>query len=215
MISSAEVHEPGADDDDAGHAGALSLTLMILSWKASSLTWNDSSTETFTSPIAAALDTSSANSPRAACWYESILRMPTQDPPAVSPTAPVPAARGRGAGLSVEITRGSNPPNAFFPLLRDVRCPVRRARVCAEKRNSRAKPRPGELLHAAWNSRKKGLIFIFLMLHFFPTQSPITLRFHLVLAAYFAIRKLKAHRHSIHSSSAQLVSPARKPTRAF
>ena len=69
-------YEPGADDD-AGHAGVLSLTLMILSWKASSLTWNDSSTETFTSPIAAALDTSSANSPRAACWYESILRMPT------------------------------------------------------------------------------------------------------------------------------------------
>ena len=137
--------------------------------------------------------------------------MPTQDPTAVSPTAPVPAARGRGAGLSVEITRGSNPPNAFFPLLRDVRCPVRRARVCAEKRNSRAKPRPGELLHAAWNSRKEGLFFIFLMLHFFPTQSPITLRFHLVLAAYFAIRKLKAHRHSIHSSSAQLVKPARKP----
>ena len=64
-------YEPGADDD-AGHAGALSLTLMILSWKASSLTWNDSSTETFTSPIAAALDTSSANSPRAACWYASI-----------------------------------------------------------------------------------------------------------------------------------------------
>ena len=137
--------------------------------------------------------------------------MPTQDPTAVSPTAPVPAARGRGAGLSVEITRGSNPPNAFFPLLRDVRCPVRRARVCAEKRNSRAKPRPGELLHAAWNSRKEGLFFIFLMLHFFPTQSPITLRFHLVLAAYFAIRKLKAHRHSIHSFAAQLVRPARKP----
>ena len=156
-------YEPGADDD-AGHAGALSLTLMILSWKASSLTWNDSSTETFTSPIAAALDTSSANSPRAACWYESILRMPTQDPTAVSPTAPVPAARGRGADLSVEITRGSNPPNAFFPLLRDVRCPVRRARVCAEKRNSRAKPRPGETCrveHAARNSRKEGLFFIF------------------------------------------------------
>ena len=160
-------NEPGADDD-AGHAGALSLTLMILSWKASSLTWNDSSTETFTSPIAAALETSSANSPRAACWYESILRMPTQDPTAVSPTAPVPAAKGRAAGLSGEITRGSNPPNAFFPLLRDVRCPVRRARVCAEKRNSRAKA-------AARRERGPGLkeggfILGFLMLHFFPTQ---------------------------------------------
>ena len=93
-----------------------------------------------------------------------LSRMPTQDPPAVSPTAPVPAARGRGAGLSVEITRGSNTPNAFFPLLRDVRCPVRRARVCAEKRNSRAKPRPERLCrveHAARNSRKDGLFFIF------------------------------------------------------
>jgi hypothetical protein len=105
--------------------------------------------------------------------------MPTQDPTAVSPTAPVPAARGRGAGLSVEITRGSNTPNAFFPLLRDVRCPVRRARVCAEKRNSRAKPRPGETLWSVERGpelKEGGFIFHFLMLHFFQTQKTFTLR---------------------------------------
>ena len=68
------------------------------------------------------------------------------------------------AGLSVEITRGSNTPNAFFPLLRDVRCPVRRARVCAEKRNSRAKPRPGETLWSVERGlelKEGGFIFIF------------------------------------------------------
>ena len=115
----------------------------------------------------------------------------SQDPTAVSPTAPVPAAKGRAAGLSGEITRGSNPPNAFFPLLRDVRCPVRRARVCAEKRNSRAKAAARRDARPGTQGRR--VYFGFFDVTLFPDSKNIYAPFHLVLAAYFAIRKLKAH----------------------
>ena len=152
-------YEPGADDD-AGHAGVLSLTLMILSWKASSLTWNDSSTETFTSPIAAALDTSSANSPRAACWYESILRMPTPKIPQPShpprryprPEDAAPACPWKSRAVQTHRTRSFR-----YCATCGARCD---ARACVPKSVTvEPKPRPGE--SAARDSRKEGLFWVF------------------------------------------------------
>ena len=173
-------YEPGADDDDAGHVGALSLTLMILSWKASSLTWNDSSTETFTSPIAAALDTSSANSPRAACWYESILRMPTPKIPQPShpprryprPEDAAPACPWKSRAVQTHRTRSFR-----YCATCGARCD---ARACVPKsvtvEPSRGPERLCRVEHRGPELKEGGFILGFLMLHFFPTQKTFTPR---------------------------------------
>lgn len=170
MESHRRSYEPGADDDDAGHVGALSLTLMILSWKASSLTWNDSSTETFTSPIAAALDTSSANSPRAACWYESILRMPTpRSHSRLTHRAGTRGQRTRRRPVRGNHARFKHTERVLSVIARRAVPGATRARVCPKSVTVEPKPRPGETRGP--ELKEGGFCLGFLMLHFLPTHN--------------------------------------------